>query len=58
MTLISTAKSFIVSELLAMWTGEKFQKNGDNNININPDDALAAQISGYEYICTQAENIG
>jgi hypothetical protein len=41
-----------------MWTGEKFQKNGDNNININPDDALAAQISGYEYICTQAENIG
>ena len=58
MTLISTAKSFIVSELLAMWTGEKFQKNGDNNIKINPDDALAAQISGYEYICTQAENIG
>ena len=41
-----------------MWTGEKFQKNGDNNIKINPDDALAAQISGYEYICTQAENIG
>ena len=41
-----------------MWTGEKCQKNGDNNIKINPDDALAAQISGYEYICTQAENIG
>lgn len=34
------------------------KRNSQNNINTNPDDTLLDQITCYEYIRTQAENIG